>query len=753
MCNQPSLSYLNLVFIICLLGLTFSSYLCGWVLKHDDGTAEMKAVSDPIRMGAEGFLTVQYGAIGNISIIVALVIFTAYAIRSNPTDRAGGVAKLGNSMLGGISAITFLMGALASAASGWVSMWLASQANVRVTSAARRSYSEALLVCFRGGAFSAMISLTMCILGITIVYSGVYLLLVPTIEPSEIPLVLVGFGFGASFVALFMQLGGGIYTKAADVGADMVGKVEIGIPEDDPRNPAVIADLVGDMVGDCVGSSADLFESLAAETLGTMLLGGTLAREAGVESPERYILFPLLVHAFDILVSMVGIMCVRAGRRDDDDSADPSPMTAMRKGYMVSLTLAFFEFTFMTFWCLHSEKAPSAWIHYAACGIVGMITSFVFVASTNYYTDYEFAPVRSIAASSVTGHGTNIITGISVGLKSTAVPSAVVSVALILMYHLGRTSGLGSGRNAGLMGTAVGTMGMLSSAGFVLACNNYGPIADNAGGISEMSRQSERVRHRTDRLDAAGNVTKAITKGYSIGSAALACVLLFGAFFDEFSEYSGTKFESIDIAVPEVLVGGLLGITMIFYITGLSIAAVARTAMEVVKEVRRQMTEHPEIMEWKASPDYNICVQIVTKAALKEMIAPGILAVAAPTTVGVLFRIVGDFSDRPMLGAEVLGSFITFASLSGLLMALFLDTTGGAWDNAKKFIEKGNYGGKGSEAHKAAVTGDTVGDPFKDTAGPSLHVVIKLLSTTSLILAPLFIGVQQQQQQLLGEGL
>jgi len=396
----------------------------------------------------------------------------------------------------------------------------------------------------------------------------------------------------------------------------------------------------------------------------------------------------------------------------------------------------------VTYWFLHSERSPYAWMHYALCGVIGMITSYIFVASTNYYTDYAFSPVRLIAASSTTGHGTNIITGISVGLASTAIPAIAVSMAVIATYHVGRTSGLGSGRNAGLMGTAVGTMGMLSSAGFVLSTNNYGPIADNAGGISEMSRQPDRVRHRTDRLDAAGNVTKAITKGYSIGSAAMACFVLFGAFMDEFSEYAHASFRTVDIATPEVLIGGLLGTTHIFYITGLSIAAVARTAGEVVKEVRRQYKEHPDILEWRTKPDYYTCVQIVTRAALKEMIVPGILAVAAPTVVGVVFRIIGENTERPLLGAEVLGSFLMFATVTGILMALFLDTTGGAWDNAKKYIELGNFGGKGSDAHKAAVTGDTVGDPFKDTAGPSLHVIIKLLSTTVLVLAPLFVGVQ-----------
>jgi H(+)-translocating pyrophosphatase len=522
----------------------------------------------------------------------------------------------------------------------------------------------------------------------------------------------------------------------------MVGKIENSIPEDDARNPAVIADLVGDMVGDCVGSSADLFESISAEIIGTMILGAALAKEAKVEQPMRFMLFPLIIHGFDILVSMIGILLTQPKKRDDEENADPNPMEPMRRGYMTSLLLGFISFTFSCYWFLSSRHAPYSWVYFSICGLIGMLTSYVFVASTNYFTDYQYQPVRDIAQASTTGHGTNIITGISIGLKSTALPTISACLSLILTFHLGKLTGLGNGRNAGLMGTAVGTMGMLVSAGFVLATNNYGPIADNAGGISEMSRQPDKVRNRTDRLDAAGNVTKAITKGYSIGSAAMACFVLFGAILDEFTEYSQVNFITIDIGKPEVLIGGMLGVAYIFYMTGLSIAAVARTAMEVVKEVRRQFKEHPEILEWKIKPDYYTCVQIVTKAALKEMIWPGILAVLTPTLIGIGFRIFGENTQQPLLGAEVLVSFLMFATISGILMALFLDTTGGAWDNAKKYIELGNHGGKGSDAHKAAVTGDTVGDPFKDTAGPSLHVIIKLLSTTVLVLVPLFVGVQ-----------
>lgn len=499
-----------------------------------------------------------------------MVIFLSYALRPHYPDSEiapQGVEKLGNITQGFIAALTFALGAFCSGIAGYVSMWVSAQSNIRVASAAKRTYSEAFLVCFRGGAFSAILALTLCITGVTLVYLGgyVFFVLPGYLAPTEIPLLMVGYGFGASFVALFMQLGGGIYTKAADVGADLVGKVEVGIPEDDPRNPAVIADLVGDMVGDCVGSSADVFESIAAEIIGAMILGAALATEAQVENPVRFVFFPVIIHAFDIIVSSVGISLVKAGARDDEEGHNVNPMKPLIKGYLTSILLALCDFVFTCWWLLGTEQAPSAWMHYAACGVVGMVTSYVFILSTQYYTDYEYPPVRSIAAASTTGHGTNIITGVAVGMKSTVVPSIAVSIAVITTYHLGRTSGLGDGHNAGLFGTAVATMGLLSSAGFVLSMNNYGPIADNAGGIAEMSQQQERVRVCTDRLDAAGNVTKAITKGYSIGSAALACFVLFGAYMDEFSAYARRPFTSVDISRPEVLMGGLLGVMMVFF--------------------------------------------------------------------------------------------------------------------------------------------------------------------------------------------
>ena len=566
--------YALLVLALCADGLLFARFLCDWLLAKDVGTPAMRAVSDTIREGSGAFLRVMYSAIAKISVVVMAVIFASYQLR--PDSMHGGINNLGNFTLGALGTVSFALGAGCSAAAGYVSMWVAAQSNIRVASAARRSYMEALIICFRGGAFSAVLVLAMCVLGVTCLHSALYAAFCTeagvagygkggsAITAADIPLLCVGYGFGASFVALFMQLGGGIFTKAADVGSDMVGKIEAGIPEDDPRNPAVIADLVGDMVGDCVGSSADVFESVAAEIIGAMILSGVLAGEAQVASPQAFVYFPVMVHAFDIIVSSFGILSLGDGRpgsmpniplltmlgygadRGSSDMTDP--MSILKRGYVLSISCAGVVFLVLCRTMLHVPSVPWAWMHFYAAGLVGMLTSFVFINTTQYYTDYNYAPVQSIASASTTGHGTNIIAGLAVGFTSTAIPVLMVCFAVLAAYWLGRTSGLGAGHNAGLFGTAVATMGMLSSAGYILAMNNYGPIADNAGGIAEMSQQPEAVREATDRLDACGNVTKAITKGYSIGSAAMACFLLFGAIFDEFSAYAGVPFHKVDIA-------------------------------------------------------------------------------------------------------------------------------------------------------------------------------------------------------------
>ncbi|XP_047330160.1 pyrophosphate-energized membrane proton pump 2 [Impatiens glandulifera] len=731
------------VFTICMFSVLLSIYLTKWVLSKDEGPPEMTQISDAIRDGAEGFFRTQYGTISKMAVLLALVILAIYLFRdTTPQQESSGIGRTTTAY---ITVASFLLGAVCSGIAGYVGMWVSVRANVRVSSAARRSAREALQIAVRAGGLSALVVVGLAVFGVAVLYAVFYVWLgVGTpgaMKVTDLPLLLVGYGFGASFVALFAQLGGGIFTKAADVGADLVGKVEQGIPEDDPRNPAVIADLVGDNVGDCAARGADLFESIAAEIISAMILGGTMAQRCKIEDPSGFILFPLVVHSFDLVVSSVGIFSIR-GTRDPKVIGVEDPMTILQKGYSVTIFLAVLAFGLSTRWLLYTEQAPSAWFNFALCGLVGITTAYAFVWITKYYTDYKHEPVRTLALASSTGHGTNIIAGISLGLESTALPVLVISVSIVSSFWLGHTSGLvdESGiPTGGLFGTAVATMGMLSTAAYVLTMDMFGPIADNAGGIVEMSQQPQSVRDITDLLDAVGNTTKATTKGFAIGSAALASFLLFSAYMDEVSAFARVPFNQVDIAIPEVFVGGLLGSMLIFLFSAWACSAVGRTAQEVVNEVRRQFIERPGIMDYKERPDYGRCVAIVASASLKEMIKPGLLAIVSPIVVGFVFRIIGYYTGQPLLGAKVVASMLMFATVSGILMALFLNTAGGAWDNAKKYIETGVLGGKGSECHKAAVTGDTVGDPFKDTAGPSLHVLIKMLATITLVMAPIFL--------------
>ncbi|GMI86084.1 hypothetical protein like AT1G16780 [Hibiscus trionum] len=732
------------VFSVCIVSFLLSIYLTKWVLSKDEGPPEMVQISEAIRDGAEGFFRTQYGTISKMALLLALVILSIYLFRNTtPQQEASGLGRVTSAC---ITVAAFLLGALCSGVAGYVGMWVSVRANVRVSSAARRSAREALQIAVRAGGFSALVVVGMAVIGIAILYAAFYVWLEVdspgSMKVTDLPLLLVGYGFGASFVALFAQLGGGIFTKAADVGADLVGKVEQGIPEDDPRNPAVIADLVGDNVGDCAARGADLFESIAAEIISAMILGGTMAQRCKIEDPSGFILFPLVVHSFDLVVSSIGILSIRGTRDSGVKGPVEDPMTILQKGYSITIVLAVLTFAGSTRWLLYTEQAPSAWLNFSLCGLVGIITAYVFVWITKYYTDYKHEPVRTLALSSSTGHGTNIIAGVSLGLESTALPVLVISISIISAFWLGQTSGLvdetGS-PTGGLFGTAVATMGMLSTAAYILTMDMFGPIADNAGGIVEMSQQSESVREITDLLDAVGNTTKATTKGFAIGSAALASFLLFSAYMDEVSSFARQSFKQVDIAIPEVFIGGLLGSMLIFLFSAWACAAVGRTAQEVVKEVRRQFIERPGIMDYKEKPDYGRCVAIVASASLREMIKPGALAIVSPIVVGFLFRVLGHYTGHPLLGAKVVAALLMFATVSGILMALFLNTAGGAWDNAKKYIETGALGGKGSDSHKAAVTGDTVGDPFKDTAGPSLHVLIKMLATITLVMAPVFL--------------
>ena len=734
------------VMLACFASLAFAVYLAKWVLAKDEGTADMQEVSDAIREGADGFFATQYNLIGKLAGVVAIAICLIYSARALTKEQMD--AGIGQQTFAVLTTFSFCTGALASAASGYVGMWVSVRANVRVAGAARRSAREALMVALRAGGFAAIVVVSMTVLGVSVLFTF-YSFMFNVGRPggtsiNEMPLMLVGYGFCASFVALFAQLGGGIYTKAADVGADLVGKVEAGIPEDDPRNPAVIADLVGDNVGDCSARGADLFESIAAEVISAMILGATMAKKAQIADSTGFIMFPIVVHALDCLVSAAGIMSVnervslnpRSGVKED-------PYEIIKGGYRVSMGLSIVGFGIATRVMLYVEDAPSAWMHFFACGMVGTASAYAFVFIAQYYTDYKYPPVRVIAEASTTGHGTNIIAGVGVGMESTAAPVICISAAIITAYWFGQTSGLtdkSTGEpTGGLFGTAVATMGMLSTAAYVLTMDVFGPIADNAGGIVEMSDQPESVRECTDALDAVGNTTKATTKGYAIGSAALASFLLFSAYMDEVEAFTGKPFKQVDIAVPEVFVAGLLGSMIVYLFTAFACTAVGRSAQEVVTEVRRQFRERPGIMTREEKPDYGRCVSIVAQSALREMIKPGILAVGGPIVIGVVFRMIGAATGQVLLGAKAVAGMLMFATVAGILMALFLNTAGGAWDNAKKYVETGAHGGKGSEAHKAAVTGDTVGDPFKDTAGPSIHVLIKMLATITLVMAPMFL--------------
>lgn len=675
-----------------VLALLMAAYLTRNVLSQGVGTPKMQEIAQAIREGAMAFLNRQYRTIAVLALLIAVALW----------------------FVNFHTAIAFVIGALCSALAGYIGMYVAVNANLRAAAGAQESLNKALQVSFRGGAVTGLSVTALSLLGV----AGLFYAFGGGSNPQAAPSMIVGFGFGASFVALFAQLGGGIYTKAADVGADLVGKVEAGIPEDDPRNPAVVADLVGDNVGDCAGRGADLFESTAAENIGAMILGIALFPVFGVYG----ILFPLVARAMGILASMVGMFFVKVKENED-------PMKALNRGYFITSILVAIGLYFVTKYMLSGHDVKSIYLYGAS--LIGVALSIVFVYITQYYTSYEFGPVQKIAEASLTGSATNIIQGVAVGFESTALPVIAISAAIMGAHWLGEQALPGGG----LYGTAVATMGMLASCAYILAMDTFGPITDNAGGIVEMSGAAEDVRERTDKLDACGNTTKALTKGYAIGSAALAAFLLFSAYLDEVKVklVSAGKLAStsvsfpVDIGKPAVFVGAFLGAMLVYLFSAAAIRAVGKAAQYVIIEVRRQFKEIPGIMEGKAKPDYAACVDIVTKGALKEMVVPGLLVVITPIIVGLLLR------------AEAMAAFLMIATIGGVLMGLFLNNGGGAWDNAKKYIEMGKYGGKGSDAHKAGVVGDTVGDPFKDTAGPSLHVLIKLLSTITLVLASLFI--------------
>jgi K(+)-stimulated pyrophosphate-energized sodium pump len=728
---------MNLVWIVPLSGLlsiAFVAYLAWDVLRQDTGTSKMQEVGGMIFEGAVAFLNRQYRTIGVLAVVTAVIITILIGLFERYSETAVTGWELGVR-----TGIAFLVGAAASALSGIIGMYVAVKSNMRAASAARRGVGPALSLALRGGAVSGFLVVALSLLGVFLMfllYGGLQ-------RPQDAPFLIVGMGFGASFVALFAQLGGGIYTKAADVGADLVGKVEAGIPEDDPRNAAVVADLVGDNVGDCAGRGADLFESTVAENIGAMILGVAIY---SITKNPAWIFFPLVVRAFGLIASIVGILVVRY--RDGEE-----PMDALNRGYYVALVLSAIFLFFTT-----QVMLGSVWFFVA--GLIGLLTSLAFVYITMYYTEARFRPVKLIAEASKTGTATNFLSGISMAYENTLPVAITIGIALIASYWAGSqwalSTGLVSAARGGIFGTAVATMGMLMTCSYILAMDTFGPIVDNAGGIVEMSGAPSEVRAGIDALDATGNTTKALTKGYAIGSAALAAFLLFSAYLDKVALVREAKAKAVgmaasqiealidashvvDLGQVEVFVGATLGVMLVFLFSSLAIQAVSRTAGEIIQEVRRQFREIPGIMEGTGRPDYARAVDITTRGALRAMVAPGLLPVIGPVAVGLVFRFMG-------VGAEVVASFLMAGTMGGIILASVMNNGGAAWDNAKKWIEagnlkddKGNVLGKGSEAHAAAVVGDTVGDPFKDTAGPSLHVVIKLLSTITLVLAPLFI--------------
>ncbi len=715
--------------VACVITVLFAIWLMISTLKRSQGTAEMKKVGDMIYEGAWAFLKRQYGTIAWISILVAVIIAVIVGVL-NGQRGIEGVTALDFAIKTGVA---FMVGAICSGIAGFIGMIIAVKTNVRCAAASQKSLNEAVQTALRGAAVPGFLIVVLSLIGVAIIffaYGG-------AAHPETAPHLILGFGFGASFVALFAQLGGGIYTKAADMGADLVGKVEAGIPEDDPRNAAVIADLVGDNVGDCAGRGADLFESTAAENIGAMVLGIALYMAT---NQVEWVIFPLIVRSFGLIACIFGILAVRIKGNED-------PMNALNRGYFVSVGISAVAMV-LTVWAMLSS-APGGWMWLAAAGIVGIIASVVIVFVTQYYTDGKYGPVKSIVQASRTGPATNIVTGVAVGFESTLVTTLIIAVALLSSYWLGTQALAGvaglSPMAAGAFGTAVATMGMLMTCAYVLTEDTFGPITDNANGVNEFAHAGPEVRRITDRLDAVGNTTKALTKGYAMVSAGLAAFLLFQAYLERVSVLSGKPMDSltVDLVKPEIFVGALLAAMLVYFFCSLAIRAVSVTATKIIEEVRRQFRENPGIMKGTVKPDYARAVDITAKAALRGMIAPGLVPVLAPVIIGVVFRMIPEYSAN---AAMVVAAVLMVGTIGGIMMAAFMNNGGGAWDNAKKYIEdnqlkdeNGKVLGKGSEAHKAAVVGDTVGDPFKDTAGPSVHVLVKLLATITLVLAPLFV--------------
>ncbi len=673
-----------------VIALVFAVYLAFQVNKYEIGPEKMREIYTAIRESSKAYLIQQYKTICIVSAILSVVLYAAFDLQGhNGTP---------------LVAVSFLVGALFSLAAGYVGMDVATRANARTAYAAQESLDVPLKIGYYGGLVMGLFNVGLSLLAVT----GLYYLY------GEVELI-VGLGFGASLSALFAQLGGGIFTKAADVGADIVGKVEAGIPEDDPRNPAVIADNVGDNVGDVAGRGADLFESMTAENIGAMLVGVSLY---AVTNNFFFVIFPLLARSIGIIGTIIGVPFVRARNWKD-------PMVPMRNGMIATTLIIVVGMYFLIDYTILSLN-----LYFAA--LIGVVASLLIFLVTEYYTSHKYRPVKEISESSTTGSAVNIISGFSVALESTALPVIIIVGSLLGGYYFG---GLFSAEMdisyhlGGIYGTAVATMGMLSVAGMILGMDGFGPIVDNAAGIAEMSGAPKELRERIDSFDAAGNTTKALTKGYALGSAGLAALLLFQAYLAEYAKEMGMDVSSVvvDLVRPEMIAALFIGGLLPFIFSAFAIRAVGKAAFKVVEEVRRQFREIPGIMEGKAKPDYSKCVEISTIAAQKEMIIPALMPVITPLIIGFL------------LGPLAVGAFLISATVTGTLLAFMMNTGGAAWDNAKKFIETGQFGGKGSEAHKAGVVGDTVGDPLKDCAGPSLHVLVKLINTVSLTFVMMFV--------------